>query len=70
MISVLLAIFAGALIYFVIRLALDGARLLGRAQAEQELAEELAAAAKKQAEIMSEDRTETDAADRLDSGTF
>lgn len=70
MTSLLLAIFAGGLIYLVIRMALDGARLLGQAQAEQELAEKLAAAAKKQAEIMGEDRTETDAADRLDSGTF
>lgn len=70
MISLLIAIFAGALIYLVIRMALDGARLIGEAE---EKAREMAKAAKtaqKQAEIMSEDRTETDAADRLDNGTF
>lgn len=70
MISLLIAIFAGALIYFVIRLALDGAQLMGEAEERAREAARDAETARKQAEVMGEDRTEDDAADRLDSGTF
>lgn len=68
--SLILAIFAGALIYFVIRLALSGARLIGEAEQRAKDAEIRADIAIKQGEVMAEDRTPDETADRLDNGSF
>lgn len=70
MTSFALAIFAGALIYFVIKLALNGARLMGEAEQRAKDAEIRADIAIKQGEVMAEDRTPDETADRLDGGTF
>lgn len=65
-----IAIFAGALLYFVIKLALNGARLIGEAEQRAKEAEARADTAIRQGEIMAEDRTPDETADRLDGGTF
>jgi len=68
--ALFLAIFAGGLICFVIKLALTGARLIGEAEQRAKDAAHRVDEAIRQGEIMAEYRTPNDTADRLDSGSF
>jgi hypothetical protein len=60
----------GAVLYGLGRLALMLIREGGGAQARADRAEADLTVAKKQAEIMADDRSEEDAATRLDDGSF